>query len=625
MAFPSSFLDEVKNRVSVSDIVGRRVKLTRRGREFVGLSPFKSEKTPSFTVNDDKQFYHCFATGKHGSIFDFLMETEGLSFIEAVERLAGDAGLAMPQRDVEADQKFKAQVSLSKWMEEAANWYREQLRTPQAREAREYLVRRGVADNLLSDFAVGYAPASRNALKDYLLGKGADLKDLIEAGLLIQPDDGKAAYDRFRGRIMFPILDARGRYIAFGGRALDPKAPAKYLNSPETPLFHKGSTLYNFHKARQPAYDTKLLLVTEGYMDVIGLSRAGFQSAVAPLGTALTETQIGLLWRLTPEPVLCFDGDNAGLKAAYRAIDRALPVLKAGYSLRFAILPRGKDPDDLAREGGASAIENVIERAMSMVDLLWERELEVEAAVTPEKRAALKQRLRAAIGTIQDGEIRGLYGEAIKERLDKHFAPLPQASWGKDRDTKWSNDWSKDRGAGFGRQSRQRPATAETRRSSVAVGKHGFSARAGLLVLGVLQNPWLLENNSDLFAALDFEDNQLNQFKNEILDAVTGRETLDSAALRVHLKGLQLDAILAQLEHLAAAHKLPFVHRHEVSVDVETAWLESAQIHHTLITLLREKSEAEAELAADGLPESFERLKAIIQEISAVERRLAQG
>jgi DNA primase len=624
MAFPSSFLDEVKNRVSVSDVVGRRVKLTRRGREFVGLSPFKSEKTPSFTVNDDKQFYHCFATGKHGSIFDFLMATEGLSFLEAVERLASEAGLAMPQRDPASDQKFKAQASLSNWMEAAANWYREQLRTPQARDARDYLVRRGVADNLLSEFAIGYAPASRNALKDYLLGKGADLKDLIEAGLLIQPDDGKPAYDRFRDRIMFPILDARGRYIAFGGRALDPKAPAKYLNSPETPLFHKGSTLYNFHKARQPAYDSKLLLVTEGYMDVIGLSRAGFHAAVAPLGTALTETQIGLLWRLAPEPVLCFDGDNAGLKAAYRAIDRALPVLKAGYSLRFAILPRGKDPDDLAREGGASAIETIIENAMSMVDLLWERELEVEAADTPEKRAALKKRLRTAIASIQDSEIRGLYGDAIKERLDKYFAPLPQAAGGKDRDRQWNSEWSKGKGPGFARSNRQRPATAETRRSPVAAGQHGFSARAGLLALGVLRNPWLLDNNSDLFAALDFEDNQLNQFKNEILDAVTGRETLDSEALRVHLEGLQLDAILAQLEHLAAAHKLPFVHRHEISVDVEAAWLESAQLHHTLVTLLREKSEAELE-AADGLQESFERLKAIIQEISAVERRLAQG
>ncbi|MEE3120414.1 MAG: DNA primase, partial [Pseudomonadota bacterium] len=396
MAFPQNFLQEIKNRISVSDVVGRKVKLQRRGREFVGLSPFKPERTPSFTVNDDKQFYHCFSTGKHGSVFDFLMETEGLSFLESVEALARQAGLQIPQNDPKSGEKARRQASLIDVTQAAATWFGEQLAKSHAAQARSYLEKRGVSDALVREFGLGFAPGARRGLVEYLQARDVTIDMIVEAGLAIKPEDGSVPYDRFRDRIIFPIQDARGRVIAFGGRAMQADARAKYLNSPETPLFHKSSVLFNFARARQPAYDTKSVLVAEGYMDVIGLARAGIDHAVAPLGTAITEEQIRLLWRLAPEPVMCLDGDQAGLGAAYRAIDRALPLLTAGYSLRFAMLPAGKDPDDLVAEGGAEAVQNVIGRALSMVDLLWEREVETAPWDTPERAAALKKRLRAA-------------------------------------------------------------------------------------------------------------------------------------------------------------------------------------------------------------------------------------
>ena len=390
MAFPQNFLEEIKNRIAVSDVVARKVKLQRRGREFVGLSPFKPEKTPSFTVNDDKQFYHCFATGKHGSVFDFLMETEGLSFPEAVERLASEAGMQMPERDPQAAQRAQKQAGLVDVTELSAKWFAAQLKSPAAEAARAYLERRGVSAQMIERFRIGFAPASRTALVEALQAQNVGLDKIVESGMAIKPDDGKAPYDRFRDRIMFPIADARARVIAFGGRAMSTDVPAKYLNSPETPLFHKSHVLYNFAQARQPAYDANSVLIAEGYMDVVGMARAGIHNAVAGLGTAITEEQINMAWRLAPEPVMCLDGDQAGLRAAYRAADRALPLLKAGYSLRFAILPPGKDPDDVVSEGGAEAMQTLIGKAMSLIDLIWEREIEAAPWDTPERAAALK-------------------------------------------------------------------------------------------------------------------------------------------------------------------------------------------------------------------------------------------
>ena len=357
MRYPPHILDEIRARLPVSQVVARKVPLKKKGREFSGLSPFKMEKTPSFFVNDQKGFYHCFASGEHGDIFTFLMKTEGLQFPEAVERLAAEAGVSLPKPDARDEVREDLRTRLVALMDTAAAFFEERLRADVGTEARRYVQKRGLKSETVREFRIGYAPNSRSALKDHLAKAGFTLDEMVASGMLIAGDDIPVAYDRFRNRVMFPIADARDRIIAFGGRALDPEQSAKYLNSPETPLFHKGHVLFNAHRARQAAHDRHRVIAVEGYMDVVALAEAGFMESVAPLGTALTEDQLKLLWRMCPEPTLCFDGDSAGKKAAFRAIDVALPHVKPGASLMFAFLPDGLDPDDLVRQQGPEAME----------------------------------------------------------------------------------------------------------------------------------------------------------------------------------------------------------------------------------------------------------------------------
>ena len=361
MRFPPQFLDELRARLPVSEVVGRRVKLKRAGREWKGLSPFNQEKTPSFTVNDQKGFYKDFSSGRHGDIFTFVMETEGLSFPEAVERLAGLAGIAMPKVSPEAEAQEERRRTLHDIVELAAKFFESTLASRAGAVARGYLADRGIEPATQLAFRLGYAPPDRFALKENLGKQGVSVPDMIEAGLLISGDDIPVPFDRFRDRVMFPITDLRGRVVAFGGRALDKDAPAKYLNSPETPLFHKGATLYNGAAARAAAHRGAPVIAVEGYVDVIAMVTAGFEATVAPLGTALTEDQLALLWKMADEPTLCFDGDAAGRRAAYRAVDLALPRLPPGKSVKFAILPEGQDPDDLVRSGGRAAIAEVLD------------------------------------------------------------------------------------------------------------------------------------------------------------------------------------------------------------------------------------------------------------------------
>ena len=371
MAFTPQFLDELRGRLTLSDYVGKRVRLQKKGREHLGLCPFHNEKTPSFTVNDSKAFYHCFGCGAHGSAIDWVMQMEGLSFPEAVERLAGDAGMAVPQSTPEEQARAKRAKSLYDANEAACAWFQKQLYQGDGAAALDYLRGRGLTEETISRFRLGFAPERKNALGQALQADGFTEEMLIEAGLIARPDDGRAPYDRFRGRVIFPITDRRGRVIAFGGRIMeDREGIAKYLNSPETPLFHKGQTLYALALAREAAAKDAEVIVTEGYMDVIALHQAGFGGAVAPLGTAVTEAHIQALWRLAPEPVLCFDGDNAGQRAAHRAAERALPLLAPGRSLRFAILPAGEDPDSLLQAGGLAAMDTVLGAARPMVDVL---------------------------------------------------------------------------------------------------------------------------------------------------------------------------------------------------------------------------------------------------------------
>jgi DNA primase len=440
MSLPPGFLDDLRTRTSLSQVVGRKVMWdTRKSNQAKGdmwaPCPFHQEKSASFHVDDSKGFYYCFGCHAKGDAISFIRETENVGFIEAIEILAQEAGMPVPKRDPHAQEKSEQRSELTDVMEQAVQFYRLQLKTAPASEARAYLARRGLSEAIQDRFDMGFAPDVRQGLLQHLTAKGVTPDQLVAAGLCARPEDGGAPYDRFRGRILFPIRDARGRCIALGGRSLDPNARAKYLNSPETVLFDKGRNLYHLKPAREAAGKGQPLIVAEGYMDVIALVEAGFGAAVAPLGTAVTEHQLALLWRIAPEPIIALDGDTAGLRAAYRVIDLALPLLEAGQSLRFAVMPEGQDPDDVIRAGGPSALQTLLDKAMPMVDLLWQREIQGKVFDSPERRAMLDKGLREKIAMIRDPSIRSHYGSAIKE--------LRWALFGMGRQQLWSGQWGK--------------------------------------------------------------------------------------------------------------------------------------------------------------------------------------
>jgi DNA primase len=583
MAFPAAFLDELKARVGLAAIVGKRVRLIKRGREHSGLCPFHKEKTPSFTVNEDKGFYHCFGCGKHGSVFDFVMETEGLSFPEAVERLAQDAGLPLPARDPEAQARDQSRGALLPAMEAACAFFQRSLKMPEGRGALDYLRGRGLTDETIARFRLGFAPDRRDALKAALLRDGFVEQRLIEAGLLIRPDEGNT-YDRFRGRVMFPIEDRRGQAIAFGGRILGEGEP-KYLNSPETPLFHKGFTLYALSRAAAAAREAGTLVVVEGYMDVIALHQAGIEIAVAPLGTALTEDQIRLLWRIAPEPILCFDGDAAGQRAAGRALDRVLPLLKPGYSLRFAFLPSGEDPDSLIRRHGADAMRKVLNQPLALSEALWLFETAAgrpttpgargapsygSGVVTPEARAALEDRLQRHAQRIEDATLRAHFSQAFRDRVRGEF-----------RDARPAGAFGKFPSRGRGRAA---PATG-------LAGAVGPAARAALAVpvdSRIEAERFLLAlavNHGRLFAEIEeelgtvrFADARLDRLRQGLLAALgRAEEGWTAAEARAMLGDENLAATLdAVLAHpLIKANRLA---RPEAPLaDARAAWAETAQ------------------------------------------------
>jgi DNA primase len=543
--FDDAFLDELKSRLRLSDVIGRTVKLRRQGREYVGLSPFTKEKSPSFFVNDDKGFFHDFSSAKHGDLISFLQETERLTFVEAVERLAAEAGMALPALDPRAAETEKKIAGLADWLELAAAWFEGELRRPAGREARDYLARRGLPEEDWKRFRLGYAPPGRTALKDYLIAKGAHPQGLVEAGLLIAPEDGSGApYDRFRERIMFPIADARGRMVSFGGRALDPQARAKYLNGPETAVFHKGRMLYGLPEARRLLHaggDDAALVVVEGYMDVIACQRAGV-AAAAPMGTALTEDQMEVLWRLHPEPTLCFDGDRAGRAAAFRAIDRALPVLKAPRSFKFALSLGGKDPDEVLREHGAPALKVRLSDTTAFVDLLFVRERDAEPLETPERRAGLKQRLRKAASAIADPDLAQAYRDELQRRYDDLFpAPVREPfrggkKWVKGPDLRLTE---------AGRAARRRLA-------------RDIEPLAAALARYAVGDPAALEPHLDELNAHGFGDQALAGLAHEIVRLRLEAEHLDTEALQRHLRSRGFSALLNDVDRAAAKSGAPF-------------------------------------------------------------------
>ncbi|MCR8826038.1 DNA primase [Pseudosulfitobacter koreensis] len=428
MSLPPGFLDELRTRLSLGQVVGRKVMWdSRKSNQAKGdlwaPCPFHQEKSASFHVDDRKGFYYCFGCHAKGDAISFVRETENVDFMEAVRILAGEAGMPMPQRDPQAQQKADTRTQLAEVMEQAVQYYRLQLKTGVASDARAYLERRGLSQQALDRWEIGFAPDAWQGLWDHLKSKNIADDLIIGAGLAKPSQKGGKPYDTFRGRIMFPIRDARGRCTAFGGRAMDPDDNAKYLNSPETELFDKGRSLYNHGPARTAAGKGQPLIVAEGYMDVIALSEAGFGAAVAPLGTAITESQLQMLWRISPEPIIALDGDTAGLRAAMRLIDLSLPLVEAGQSLRFAMMPEGQDPDDLLKASGAPALQKLLDAAMPMVRLLWQRETEGRVFDSPERKAALDKALREKIKMIADPSIRSHYGQEIKELRWQLFRP----------------------------------------------------------------------------------------------------------------------------------------------------------------------------------------------------------
>jgi DNA primase len=525
-----AFLDEIRARTALAAVVGRRVKLTRAGHEWKGCCPFHNEKTPSFYVNEDKGFYHCFGCGAHGDVIRFMTEQEGLSFPDAVRQLAEAAGLEMPTESPEARARAAASVGLHEVMAKAAAWFTEQLGSVEGASARAYLQKRGIDSETMRAFGLGLAPDSKSRLKSALGDIG--IAKLIDTGLLIQPEAATAspsggsqsgtpreAYDRFRARLMFPIRDPRGRVIAFGGRIMGDSAKAsgaKYLNSPDTLLFDKGRTLYNFERAGPLARKSTRMIVVEGYMDVIALAQAGFAEAVAPLGTALTEHQLALLWRVVPEPILCFDGDAAGQRAGLRAALRALPLLAPGRSLRFATLPPGQDPDDVVRNKGAPAFDALLTSAEPLIELLWRSETQGVDTATPERRAALRERLRAHSSSIADASVRSLYDSEFRARFDASFSPRRVFAGGG--------------GAGVSGRQAARSGRASPGLKAINARKSGDSELAALLV-GLLEHPGLADLHGEALAGLEASEPQLMALRAAILDAAIIAPDLDKAAL----------------------------------------------------------------------------------------------
>jgi len=644
MRFTPQFLEELRARLPVSQVVGRRVKLRKAGREWKGLSPFQQEKTPSFTVNDQKGFFHDFSSGKHGNIFDFVVETEGVSFPEAVERLAAMAGLPLPAPTPDAARQEQRRKTLYDVMDIAARFFADSLASRVGAKARGYLADRALSQGVQLQFRLGYAPPERFALKEHLGSQGIPVDDMIEAGLLVAGDDIPVPYDRFRDRVMFPITDLRGRVIAFGGRALEKEVAAKYLNSPETPLFHKGDNLYNHGAARKAAHDGAPLIVVEGYVDVIAMVTSGFAGTVAPLGTALTESQLALLWRMADEPILCFDGDKAGQKAAYRAADLALPLLAPGKSLRFALLPEGQDPDDLVRSGGRGAVEEVVGAARPLADVIWSRELEAGSFVTPERRAALDARIGELTNGIRHEVVRRYYRQDLAERLQRKFAP--DASRGHFGGREFGRRFQPGSGGKTGRFTGQfggsgrrggpvpsslasgpyQAASPQLATSPIMRGQRSaISRREALILQSLINHPWLLHEHLEEVAALELAHPEAHKLRAGIIAAFANDHHQVSDAseqaekMREDLEKSGFSQLLQRVEAAITTQAVWGALKGAARDDVLATWHQLVALHRQWHSLLRELKDAEQALGEDPSEANFAWLRDVKARIAEVD------
>ncbi len=602
MTLTPQFLDELRARTSLSALIGKTTKLQKAGREYKGCCPFHQEKNPSFYVNDDKGFYHCFGCSAHGDAIRWMTDQRGLPFMDAVKELAQSAGLDLPAMDRQSAEKAERARGLHEAMADAAAWFVEQLGGLGGADARALLDRRGISAETARAFGMGFAPDSRGKLKTALKDYGDAM--LVESGMLISVE-GKEPYDRFRGRLMIPIRDARGRTIAFGGRILDSGEP-KYLNSPDTPLFDKGRTLYNLDRAAPAARKSGRVLVVEGYMDVIALAQAGIGEAVAPLGTALTEPQLERLWRMVDVPILCFDGDSAGQKAALRAAHRALPMLAPGQSLSFVTLPEGQDPDDVVKKGGVAAMEKLLATLEPLVDRLWTTELSAEPLDTPEQRAGLRQRLFELAGGIADASVRSEYQNEFRRRFDALFAiqRRPFVPYEK-RKGPWKPPVA--------------PVTADAK-AFRAAGIDRVLAKA--VLAGLIRHPAEIARHMEVLGSLKLVDGALGRLFEAVVDLALEDQALDSGSLMTILTKSGFDAVAGDL---LRADTMPY----SFTVEFGDPILARADLDEA-IAILVARPEVDAALAhatstmqADFTDEAFERQVALVREKQALEDRLA--
>jgi DNA primase len=631
MRFSPQFLDDLRTRLPVSEVVGKRIKLRKAGREWRGLSPFNKEKTPSFFVNDQKGMWFDFSSQKNGNIFDFVMQTEGVSFPEAVERLAGIAGVPLPVMTREAQAQEERRKTLHDIVELAAKFFETNLASRAGARGRGYFADRGIPSATQVKFRLGYAAPDQYALKEHLGAQKIPVEDMIEAGLLVGGEDIAVPYDRFRDRVMFPIADWRGRVIAFGGRALDKEVSAKYLNSPETPLFHKGATLYNIAAARKAAHEGAQVVAVEGYIDAIAMVMAGFEATVAPLGTALTAEQLLLMWRMADEPTLCFDGDDAGRRAAYRAIDLALPLVTPGKSQKIATLPDGQDPDDLVRSGGGEAVGDVLAAARPLAELLWAREIEAGPFATPERRAALEARLREVTATVGDETVRRYYQADLSARLRRLFAPAESAP---------RRNWQ-DRSRGGGARLRTSPASWRDE-AYIAASPHlatspvhrGYRAaiprREAVILQAVLNHPWLVHDHMEELAETEFRHADARKLKAALIDVLahhSGEVSFDSAPEN----GLGRAELVAALDRRGFAELIARIERSITTPsvwgarpdaaidDVLHTWKQLMSLHRQEHSLTRELKDAELALGADTSEANYERLRDVKSRLAALD------
>ena len=617
MNFSPEFLDEIRARLPVSQVVGRRVKLRKQGREFTGLSPFNNEKTPSFTVNDQKAFYHCFSSGKHGDIFSFLMDTEGLNFPEAVERLANEAGIPMPAADPRAAAEGQRRQGLHEALAAAAQYFENSLQGAEGAQARRYLRDRDITPALQREFRIGYAPAGRNKLKQHLSGQNIAVEAAEQSGLLIHGEDIPVSYDRFRDRVVFPILDLKGRVLGFGGRALDPAVPAKYLNSPETPVFHKGRLLFNGQRAREAAFQTGRLIIVEGYVDVVALFKIGLAEAVAPMGTALTIEQLQLAWRWVDEPTLCFDGDNAGLKAAARAADLALPHLQPGKSIRFCLLPEGQDPDDMVSDGAQDALTQLLLAPQSLVDLLWNREIASGDFETPERRAALEARIAGLCRQIGHDGVRRHYEQAFRERLRQFFdANRADRAPGRPYQARPGGRRPDARGGA----NRPRTVMVSSALANSPMSKKYSSqipARECVLVLTMVHHPRLLENYMEQFADIDLEHKEAIRLQSFLLATLSDPENSNRPSLAQLCIDNGLGELYTRLNNQARALGIWQVSDSADDADALEGWNQALALHHKAGALHKELKSAELALASDPSDANLARLVELRSHVSS--------